>query len=554
MTPPSVSPMLHAARAAYSAGLSVVPPREDGTKAPVAEWKRFQSTRPDAAQMKAWYGPCTGLGAITGRVSGNIEAFDFDDHPTYDAFVELAGQAGLGDLVRSIEAGYCEDTPKGGVHWLYRCEDVSGNLKLAKRQVGAEVKTLIETRGEGGYIVLAPSNGKVHDTGKPYVLRLGGFGSIVRLVPEHRLELLSLARSFDEMPSKEKPTNVRAGSAIVSDKAGLRAGDDFRTRATWSEVLEPAGWVQVFTRGDVTHWRRPGKSRGTSATTNIHGSDLLYVFSGSTPFEAERGYNKFAAYTILNHDGDFSAATSELITRGFGAPTAPVADTPTADVETAPAKAVLCEPLNEVIGRVLEDLQNDAPPKVCATPYPSLNYYLNGGFSPGELIYLGARPAIGKSSIGLDIARKASRSGPVLVVSREMVNVALALRMMAQEGRIHAAHMKRKTLSVSESTSIMETATRLGGRPIWLSRQGDVGRADRDHVRASSGGSLDTGHHRLSATGARTEGYQGTPPRARTCEPGVEATRHPVRHPSALSLVALPSSPGQPGALARQPT
>jgi hypothetical protein len=64
---------------------------------------------------------------------------------------------------------------------------------------------------------------------------------------------------------------------------------------------------------DLLYWLRPGKQSGTSATTNYEGSDFLIVFStNARPFEAERGYTKFTAYALLNHDGDFTAAAAAI--------------------------------------------------------------------------------------------------------------------------------------------------------------------------------------------------------------------------------------------------
>jgi hypothetical protein len=57
---------------------------------------------------------------------------------------------------------------------------------------------------------------------------------------------------------------------------------------------------------------------GVSATTNHAASDLLYVFSTSTNFEAGRGYGKFSAYAVLNHEGDFAAAARALAEEGYG--------------------------------------------------------------------------------------------------------------------------------------------------------------------------------------------------------------------------------------------
>jgi putative DNA primase/helicase len=80
------------------------------------------------------------------------------------------------------------------------------------------------------------------------------------------------------------------------------------------------GWAVVYSRGDTTYWRRPGKATGVSATTNHQGSDLLYIFSTSTEFETERGYNRFSVYTILNHGGNFNAAARALASQGYGVP------------------------------------------------------------------------------------------------------------------------------------------------------------------------------------------------------------------------------------------
>lgn len=99
---------------------------------------------------------------------------------------------------------------------------------------------------------------------------------------------------------------------------GQRPGDLFNQRATWEDVLLPHGWELVRYVGTEGHWRRPGKKGpGISATTNYGDHDLLYVFSTSTIFEAEQGYTKFTAYTLLNHNGDYSASARELAEQGY---------------------------------------------------------------------------------------------------------------------------------------------------------------------------------------------------------------------------------------------
>ena len=243
-----------------------------------------------------------------------MECLEFDDRAVYDAFTELAHQAELGDVIRRLEAGYVEDSPSGGVHWLYRCDTIGPNTKLATRPApGGTVDTLIETRGEGGYVITAPSNGRVHPSGRAYVLRAGSFATIPTLTPDERHDLHQLAGAFHEAAPP-----VEARRQATGAQPGGRPGDDYNQRVTWAAVLEPHGWRAVYTRGDTTYWRRPGKDFGVSATTNYGGADLLIVFSSSTPFDTGRGYSKFSAYGILQHGGDFSAAALALSEAGFG--------------------------------------------------------------------------------------------------------------------------------------------------------------------------------------------------------------------------------------------
>ena len=171
---------------------------------------------------------------------------------------------------------------------------------------------LFETRGEGGYFILPGSPPGSHVTGRPYALMQGRLTSIPVISPEEREILLSCARAFDSMPARK---DCAVGTA---SSTGSRPGDDFNRRATWDEILARHGWKKVCVRGEETYWRRSGKSVGVSATTNWKGLDLLKVFSTSTEFETETTYDKFAAYAVLNHNGDFRAAATALADAGYG--------------------------------------------------------------------------------------------------------------------------------------------------------------------------------------------------------------------------------------------
>jgi putative DNA primase/helicase len=321
LTPVLSSQIYRVALAALRAGISFLPILADGTKQPAVRWKRYQQQRPTRTAARKWFLQADhGIAFVTGQISGGLEMLDFDTLECYERFVARVQQEGLTVLLRRIERGYSERTPQG-VHLYYRCAWIEGNQKLAQRPIEAppHVLSLIETRGEGGYSIAAPSCGQVHPSGQPYRVMAGTLASIQTISVQARALLLSVARSFDEMPSDEEtaPQKATRSSPIGRYSEGHRPGTIFNERATWPDILEPHGWTWVKRIGDEDFWRRPGKERGVSATTNYAGSDLLYVFSTSTVFEAGRGYSKFAAYTLLEHHGDFSQAARDLVAQGY---------------------------------------------------------------------------------------------------------------------------------------------------------------------------------------------------------------------------------------------
>jgi hypothetical protein len=313
-----------AALSAHDAGISVIPIRSDGTKRPPFEWKAYQSDRPERALVETWFrnGQYSGFAGIGGAVSGGLEILDFDDAATYQVFLDTGEAIGLGDLLTWIRWGYEERTPAEGTHLLYRCDAVGGNDKLARRlNPDGSVTVLIETRAEGGYAILAPSNGTTHPTGKPWRMVSGGPSTISSVTAEERAMLFALARSFDEMPSE---THHEARGEQATPDGVNRPGDDFRakhaTLDAFRDIIEPHGWVLTHRRGDVGYFRRPGKTEGWSASFGHNGGDWFYVWTSSTTFEPERGYNPFSTYAHLNHGGDFAEAARSLGRQGYGEP------------------------------------------------------------------------------------------------------------------------------------------------------------------------------------------------------------------------------------------
>ncbi|MFJ8027424.1 bifunctional DNA primase/polymerase [Streptomyces sp. NPDC096311] len=336
------------ARELHDAGLCVLPVKADGSKAPdVRSWTPYKVNRSTPEEHDDWFGDGrrTGIGVVTGAVSGNIELIEFEGlavrEGVLDEVAELAANSGLGDLWEAVTTGWADRSPSGGVHYkvIVKGRPAAGNTKLARRlaredeytpeerQRVAEkpnakiVRVLIETRGEGGFVVIAPSHGSTHPSGEPYVRVSGGPSTMAVVEPEDLDALYALCQAHDAMPTDEKAkTAPRPKRELPAGH--VRPGDDFENRTDWPEIigdeLDP-----IFTRGNTTYWRRKGKNQGISATTgHAADRDRLYVFTTSTVFESETPYDKFAAYTHLTQGGTstehFKRAAAELRGRGFG--------------------------------------------------------------------------------------------------------------------------------------------------------------------------------------------------------------------------------------------
>ncbi len=332
--PNKTFPALNQAAAYVAAGLSVIPIRGDGSKAPAGgllpngKWSEFQSRRATTEELRCWFGdrgPANiGLAIIGGRVSGGLEILDIDNFDVAQKFLARLSTENRCLYFRLTMV----KTPRPGLHLYYRCADAGGSQKLAlipdpdADATKPGPKTLIEIKGEGGYCIAPPSPGACHPTGRPYTpFGRVGMVQLPTISPASRDHLFRIAASFNEwVPLRPQFPAGRVHLRPIP--TGNRPGDRYNATARWTDILCRHGWSPHSTNADgITYWTRPGKDDGTSATTNVGGTDLLYVFSSNAePFEQDESYTKFAAYTVLNHAGDYNAAAQRLNECGYGGP------------------------------------------------------------------------------------------------------------------------------------------------------------------------------------------------------------------------------------------
>jgi len=345
------SELVRAGQAYLQAGLNALPAHA-ARKCPVGSWKIYQ-TQPNADPDSFRRGDAVCL--VGGKVSGNLEIVDFDlEGELYEpARKKLDAEFGAEWTARLT----VEQSPSGGYHLAYRCEGpVAGNQKLALKKVdvgksgsatfyfqkkayqiqpdGAIYPVGIETRGEGGICLIAPSPG--------YTLVQGKWTALPTITAAEREKLLEICRSFDQSPKKEQPPTPSAEAKGVSRLLATRPVGAFSDDpADWAreqgyapKLLEKFGWTFVFERDGLQQWRRPGKADGQSGTLFLD-THLFNCFTpNAPPLEANRHYTPIELYAAFCTGGDLAEASrrirAEMPRRSaYAAPvTQPAADAP----------------------------------------------------------------------------------------------------------------------------------------------------------------------------------------------------------------------------------
>jgi replicative DNA helicase len=92
------------------------------------------------------------------------------------------------------------------------------------------------------------------------------------------------------------------------------------------------------------------------------------------------------------------------------------------------------------------------------------------GLHPGQLIILAARPAVGKSTLALDIARNASikHNKPVIFFSLEMGRAEIAMRLLSAESRIYLQTMRKGNLSDNDWSRIASVRGEINSAPLYI--------------------------------------------------------------------------------------
>lgn len=287
----------------------------DSSKTAIHKWTRLQKEMitPDEIKAQLSEPAAKGLAIICGAISGGLEVIDVDlkYDITKDLWDRLTAKLKEAEL---FELFKISKTRNGGYHLLYRCEVIEGNQPLASRpkteheQKDSPSKkgiTLIETRGEAGYIVAPPSDGYEWVSGTLQVISI-----------DQREMLFEICRSFNQVI--EPPRLSREAKTDIGKEYGLSPFEDFNKRGDVVSLLEKHGWSVVKTTDTKTVFKRPGNTDSKSSGDFNYEKNWFSVFTTNSVFEPNKAYLPYAVYAMLECEGNFSKAAKQLADEGYG--------------------------------------------------------------------------------------------------------------------------------------------------------------------------------------------------------------------------------------------
>src|SRR3954454_5659843 len=102
---------------------------------------------------------------------------------------------------------------------------------------------------------------------------------------------------------------------------------------------------------------------------------------------------------------------------------------------------------------------------------------VTGGFQPGNLVVLAARPSMGKSALATNIAENAAvkHGKPVALFSLEMSESELAHRFIASQARLSSDELRKGRVKGDRWPKVLKAVEKLAAAPLYVDDSSDIG-------------------------------------------------------------------------------
>jgi len=291
--------------------------------------------------------------------------------------------------------------------------------------------------------------------------------------------------SSNEGMSRTPPQDINAEQSVlggmllskdaIADVIEVLRGSDFYRPAhelVFDAVLdlfgrgEPADAVTVA--GELTKRGELGR---------VGGPAYLHTLISSVPTAANAGYYAqiVAERAVLRR---LVAAGTRIVQMGYatdGGDVEELVNAAQAEVYSVSERRASEDyvPLSEIIEGTIDEIEasssrGDGLVGV-PTGFAELDQLTNG-LHGGQMIVIAARPAVGKSTVGLDIARSCSiRHGlPSVIFSLEMSRTEITMRLLSAEARIPLQNMRKGSMRDEDWTRLARTMGDVSAAPLFV--------------------------------------------------------------------------------------
>ncbi|WP_420897564.1 replicative DNA helicase [Georgenia faecalis] len=130
-------------------------------------------------------------------------------------------------------------------------------------------------------------------------------------------------------------------------------------------------------------------------------------------------------------------------------------------------------PLRDTINLTMEEIEKASNRGVgmvgVPTGFADLDTLTNG-LHPGQMIIVAARPAIGKSTLALDICRSASIKHDLtsVIFSLEMSRTEITMRLLSAEAKVPLQNMRKGTMRDEDWTRVATAMSKVSEAPMFI--------------------------------------------------------------------------------------
>jgi replicative DNA helicase len=297
-----------------------------------------------------------------------------------------------------------------------------------------------------------------------------------------------LAATYSSRPAtfeRVPPQNVDAeqsvlGSMMLSkdamaDVVEVLRGDDFY-RPAHETIFETA--VKLYNSGDPVDALTVGAELQKSGQiSRVGGPEYLHTLLASVPSAASAGYyaRLVREQSILRRLVEAGTRIANMGYDADGTEVDDVVDGAQAEIfavtERRNSEDFLA--IGDLLERTLEEVEaasnRDGTMLGAPTGFRELDD-LTGGLQGGQMIVIAARPAIGKSTLGLDIARATAigHNKAAVIFSLEMSREEITKRMLAAESGVKLTKLTKGPMGPNDWERLASTAARVAKAPLFV--------------------------------------------------------------------------------------